>query len=112
MPYKDKQKQKEYLAAHYKDNKEKYKKSSQQSREQRKEMIREAKNFPCQDCGIKYPPYVMQFDHVRGNKKFTIAGIASQGGYGSLEELLTEIAKCDIVCANCHMERTHGKITK
>jgi hypothetical protein len=63
------------------------------------------KNVPCADCGIKYPPYVMQFDHVRGVKLFNIG---STGRGKSREALEEEIAKCEVVCANCHMERTHG----
>src|SRR5207245_2408021 len=30
--------------------------------------IRAAKNVPCTDCGVKYPYYVMDFDHARGEK--------------------------------------------
>lgn len=60
---------------------------------------------PCADCGIQYPPYVMQFDHRDPeSKQFTISDMRGL----SLERLVQEIAKCDVVCANCHMERTHG----
>lgn len=59
---------------------------------------------PCQDCGQTFPPYVMDFDHVpeRGVKKFNV-GLAK-----NLRQLAAEIAKCDLVCANCHRIRTHG----
>jgi hypothetical protein len=44
----------------------------------------------------------MDFDHVRGEKLFGIGpGVASHG----LKALATEIAKCDLVCANCHRRR-------
>ena len=62
---------------------------------------------PCKDCGIKYPPYVMNFDHLR-DKKFIISK-AMRAGY-KLEIVLIEIAKCDIVCANCHRIRTQERI--
>jgi hypothetical protein len=65
-----------------------------------------AKNQPCADCQKLYPPYVMQFDHVRGRKAFTIS---SKGMEVSRARLLAEIAKCDVVCANCHAERTHRR---
>ena len=64
------------------------------------------KNVPCMDCGIKYPPYVMQFDHVRGQKLFNI-GLRIDANEVTWT---TEIAKCDIVCANCHAERTHQRL--
>ena len=66
--------------------------------------VRGAKDVPCADCDIKYPYYVMQFDHVRGVKLFNIADAC--GGRRSMKSVLEEIAKCDIVCANCHATRT------
>jgi len=47
----------------------------------------------------------MQFDHVRGVKSFGIGGRVTS----RVETLAAEIAKCDVVCANCHAERTHGR---
>lgn len=62
----------------------------------------------CTDCGISYPYYVMQFDHVT-NKE---AGISRMVGDGySIKRLDEEIAKCELVCANCHMERTQSRRT-
>jgi hypothetical protein len=63
------------------------------------------KDKPCVDCGGRFPPECMDFDHVRGQKTKNIAAIAT----GSLERLLDEIAKCDLVCANCHGTRTRKK---
>jgi hypothetical protein len=71
-------------------------------------IIREAKDQPCADCGGKYPYYVMQFDHVRGVKKFGIATALSRVGTASPSQLRDEIAKCDVVCANCHALRHRG----
>jgi hypothetical protein len=60
------------------------------------------------DCGVRHPYYVMQFDHREGEKKF--CDIASLGlGGTTASVLLGEIAKCDVVCANCHRERTHRR---
>lgn len=66
-------------------------------------IVNEKKSVPCMDCGKEYPAYVMDFDHVRGQKLF---GIAARGRYYSEEILLQEIAKCDVVCSNCHRIRT------
>lgn len=65
------------------------------------------KDKPCVDCGKVYPHYVMDFDHLR-DKKFNISN-ARQGGW-SKETVLTEISKCDLVCSNCHRERTYKRL--
>jgi hypothetical protein len=70
-------------------------------------MILAAKDGPCTDCGVRYPPYVMQFDHVRGVKRLNVSAMASCT-YGPAP-ILAEIAKCDLVCANCHAERTYAR---
>ena len=58
---------------------------------------------PCTDCGGTFHIAAMEWDHVpeRGPKLFNIGA----GDY-SLAKTLTEIAKCDLVCANCHRVRT------
>ena len=66
-----------------------------------KRLIERVKDVPCADCGHKFPTYVMDFDHVRGEKSFNI----SRGRGHSIKKLKEEIAKCDIVCANCHRIR-------
>jgi hypothetical protein len=58
----------------------------------------------CVDCGNPYPWYVLDYDHVRGEKSFNIS-IAKSKAY-SKERVDAEIAKCDLVCANCHRIRT------
>lgn len=70
-------------------------------------LVRTAKAGPCMDCGIKWPYYVMHFDHVRGVKLFNIAHWQRLGK--NAEEIEAEIAKCDVVCANCHAIRTHER---
>jgi hypothetical protein len=62
-------------------------------------------NVPCVDCGVKYPYYVMDFDHLE-DKKFNISYLAATGRIGTLK---MEIAKCEIVCANCHRKRTYER---
>lgn len=60
------------------------------------------KNVPCQDCVQRFPPEAMDFDHVRGEKVETITDMWSW----SRARVLSEIAKCEVVCANCHRIRT------
>lgn len=57
----------------------------------------------CEDCGEAYPYYVLQFDHD-GDKKYNVSDMAWSGKSKAL--ILAEISKCDLVCANCHAERT------
>jgi hypothetical protein len=61
-----------------------------------------AKARPCVDCGVQYPFYIMEFDHVRGSKKNTVFTL-----WNNLNAMLEELAKCDVVCSNCHAARTY-----
>jgi hypothetical protein len=65
---------------------------------------------PCKDCGCLYPPYVMDFDHLFAETKlFSVSQMANRGF--SYEKIFEEIAKCELVCSNCHRERTHQRKT-
>jgi len=63
--------------------------------------LRPLKTQPCRDCGGVFPPEAMDFDHVRGVKN---VGIAQMWSWGR-DKVLAEVAKCDLVCANCHRVR-------
>jgi len=62
----------------------------------------------CMDCGLR-PKYaqVLEFDHRPDEDK--LFHISDRMVSGTVEDLLAEIAKCDIVCANCHRIRTVDK---
>lgn len=61
---------------------------------------------PCADCGLNYNPWQMDFDHRPGTlKKERISRLVADGC--PFEKLRSEIEKCDVVCANCHRQRTH-----
>ena len=70
-----------------------------------RDIIRTTKEQPCADCGVRYPSYVMDFDHVWGTKVEKVSDMA----LGSTEKLQEEISKCEVVCANCHRERTYQR---
>ena len=64
-------------------------------------LIQFFRTHPCTDCG-ETDPLVLEFDH-REAKNFNIAkGIRDR----KWQAVLDEIAKCDVVCANCHRRRT------
>lgn len=58
----------------------------------------------CADCGYREHPSALEFDHLPGTEK--LFNIGEQIGNRSRETLWEEIAKCDVVCANCHNIRT------
>jgi hypothetical protein len=64
---------------------------------------------PCMDCKINYPYYVMDFDHVRGRKHKNVMELIPTLSKKKIDE---EIAKCEIVCSNCHRIRTHQRKMK
>lgn len=69
------------------------------------EKLRKIKeSVPCFDCNQYYEGYVMQFDHVRGVKKFNLSRAGTDTT--SMETIQEEMNKCEIVCANCHARRT------
>lgn len=62
---------------------------------------------PCLDCGLIFEACCMDFDHVRGEKVYAVGTMVAHGhNRQSIEE---EIAKCDLVCANCHRMRTRDR---
>ncbi len=60
----------------------------------------------CADCG-ESNPLVLTFDHVRGRKKGNISDMIGNGW--AIETIKLEIAKCIVVCFNCHMRRERNK---
>ena len=60
-------------------------------------------NSGCVDCEGTFPPPALEFDHVRGTKKYGISVMLSQGM--SEDVILKEIEKCEVRCAPCHRTR-------
>lgn len=60
---------------------------------------------PCQDCGHKFPACCMDFDHRERKSKVKEVGYLVHASR-SWQEIVRELAKCDLVCANCHRIRT------
>lgn len=64
--------------------------------------VRQQKDVPCYSCGVKYHWVVMDFHHRDPSKKDTrVAEMRS----APMDRIIAEIAKCDILCANCHRMR-------
>lgn len=73
----------------------------------RRALIGGYKARPCMDCGGRFPPEAMDFDHVRGEKLFSVG----QAGSRSLQDIFDEMEKCGLVCANCHRVRTRKRLS-
>lgn len=79
-----------------------YNKYQREYRHKKKdELIALKAKYGCADCGYDNG-IALQFHHTTADKSFTIGKI---GWRKSKEDLETEIAKCVILCANCHILR-------
>jgi hypothetical protein len=67
-------------------------------------MLDRLRDVPCADCGGRFPPCSMDFDHRSPSEK--TSRVPALIGRSGDARILAEAAKCDIVCANCHRERT------
>lgn len=63
----------------------------------------------CADCGYRENAVALDFDHLPGTvKKYRVACMA-----GVSRALIdAEIAKCEVVCANCHRIRTANRLNQ
>lgn len=77
-------------------------------RAQMRAMVDAAKARPCTMCGGEFPPRAMDLHHRDpAAKAFNIGTFVSKSGKAGhgesrAEALAREIAKCDVLCANCH----------
>ena len=61
----------------------------------------------CADCGYREHHAALSFDHLPGTVKVRDIKSGQQLGW---KALLDEIAKCEVVCANCHRIRTYERV--
>lgn len=98
-----------YKSAHYQSNKPEYLRKNAARIAQALLYVREIKSrTACFDCGNHFPHVAMDFDHVGvADKDRDISALIHAGV--SRERLDLEIAKCELVCANCHRVRTYTR---
>ena len=114
MAIKDPEKRRKYYRDRYRNDpsyREKARVRSNARRAELQDIVREMKSHPCTDCGQTYPYYVMDFDHRDPSKKTINPSDAVRNGW-ALERLQAEFAKCDLVCSNCHRERTYAPLAE
>jgi hypothetical protein len=96
-----------YHHEHYSAHRQRYidqarmRKQRRLARERTAYLVEYFAAHPCTDCG-EADPVVLEFDHL-GNKSFDIGPALP---YRKWQDILDEIAKCEVVCANCHRRRT------
>ncbi len=73
--------------------------SARQFRASRRALLDTLKSAPCAACGESFPPIVMDFHHRDPKEKLFNVSLFFRV---NKEVLLAEVAKCDVVCANCH----------
>lgn len=81
--------------------------ASRKRKEMREFLNKIKEDSGCIDCNNKLRSYQLHFDHLpKYKKKFNI----SEFKWAKVnKKLMDEIAKCEIVCANCHAERTWNR---
>jgi 2-keto-3-deoxy-L-rhamnonate aldolase RhmA len=111
MPYADKQKQREYQRRwnkeHYRENRNQERERIQKRKAQIGIWFQDFKRgLICETCG-ESDPACLDFHHTEKDEKdFTLALVKSWG-WGR-ERILREVAKCQVLCANCHRKK-HSK---
>jgi hypothetical protein len=91
----------------YAENKDHHKENVKVNRQKSKQRAREyvyqyLLTHPCESCG-KTDPEVLEFHHVHGKDREIARMVASAF---SVEAIAAEIARCKVLCANCHRKLT------
>jgi hypothetical protein len=91
----------------YKDKEVKRAVELARANEKRKALAQFKVQVGCTDCGYNKDARALEFDHLPGFTKVgTVAGLC----YASWKVIWAEVAKCEVVCANCHAIRTFDRM--
>lgn len=98
-----------------------------------RDLVNRLKDVPCADCGGRFPPVCMDFDHLDPDIKVANISRLISGGTGRdraksselsnkltdldgyyrkpvLDRILEEAQKCAVLCSNCHRLRTYNRL--
>lgn len=101
MAFKSKEVQRKYHRKYYKKNKQYCIDKAKRYRAKKWEWFRELKEgLKCEKCGEK-TPICLDFHHKDPDIKFMNVSKMVNDCW-SEEEILIEIDKCNVLCANCH----------
>lgn len=102
MPYADKKREKAAKHANYLANSEAFKVRTLARRKAVKEWIDKLKAVSkCSQCPENHPA-CLQFHHL--DRRLKIKSINHMAHNASLKSVQAEIAKCIILCSNCHFK--------
>jgi len=102
---------KKYYKKYRKINRKRYNKYSEKHRQKIRCFLNDIKSNGCAICGYNKHIKILHFHHVtKKYKKFNV-----DSGTVGMKQLINEIDKCVILCANCHYEMhliENGEIKK
>jgi len=97
-----------YLKVHYSNNKQYYKDKAVLSKKNFYEFYKNLKSqLKCEVCGESHQA-CLEFHHLDPTTKEE--DVATIVWKGSKQKLLDEIAKCKVLCANCHRKHHAGDL--
>lgn len=99
----NREQQREYQREYRRRDPEKWAVYRKKYSDEKAEFINSFKDRPCEDCGVEYPRYMMDFHHINRNKTRKVSSMWTY----SEERIRKELAKCVVVCANCHRRRDY-----
>lgn len=90
-----------------KNQKDKTRERSQSRREKIRNILKKIKEKAgCSDCQTMHPYYMLDFDHTGDDK---IDALSVMTRWYPIEDIMKEIQKCEVVCANCHRIRSYKR---
>ena len=115
MPYKDRNKQKEYQQKHHQRTKKKKRKQQNQLKDKRQHFVLEEmqrRGGKCAKCGFS-DIRALDWHHLDPDEKVNSISEMIRDRV-SMDKLQAELDKCELICANCHRieEQRLGNWTK
>ena len=115
MPYKDRNKQKEYQQKHHQRTKKKKRKQQNQLKDKRQHFVLEEmqrRGGKCAKCGFS-DIRALDWHHLNPDEKVNSISEMIRDRV-CMDKLQVELDKCELICANCHRieEQRLGNWTK
>jgi len=110
MPTTDAAKRKEYNRRYYENGGQaRVQARNKANKAAKAAYVRDRKSAgSCADCGGMFHPVAMDYDHVGTDKIAPVSKLCADNV--SYERIDAEIAKCELVCSNCHRVRTYERL--
>lgn len=95
---------------HYYENRSEIRERARSRLQANREFVDKIKlDAGCADCGYALHPAALDFDHLPGTEKLgNITALVNC----ARDRLMDEMAKCEVVCANCHRIRSSDRLAR